>query len=141
MGNDDASFEIIGQVGLDAASAGIVQLPALAQAWNERQLLQVADDTPAWRHLCIVPLDNRREISGLLILTDKEHRDGSVGHFNEHDESLLRAFGHQAGAALHNARLHHNLEEAYEQLQIAQRQLAQMEQLRALGDLAAEVTH
>jgi signal transduction histidine kinase len=141
-GNDaDPSFAIVGQVGLNIASDDILQLPALTQAWNERQLIQIERDTASGRHLCFVPLESHQQISGLLVFADKEHRDGSVGAFNEHDETLLRAFGHQAGTALHNAQLHHNLKEAYAQLQAAQRQLAQMEQLRALGDLAAEVTH
>ena len=42
---------------------------------------------------------------------------------------------------MHNARLHHDLEDAYEELKKAQRKLAQLEQLRALGDLAADMVH
>ncbi len=139
--DDTDVYEVVGQAGADIAVGDIFQLPAVDQAWNERRLVQCQRDASSWRHLCIAPLESRQEIAGLLIFADKESRDGSVGPFGENDETLLSAFAHQAGAALHNARLHRNLEQAYEQLQIAQRKLAQMEQLRALGDLAAEVAH
>ena len=140
-GDDTDAYEVIGQVGADIAVGDVFQLPAVDQAWNERRLVQCQRDASSWRHLCIAPLESRQEIAGLLIFADKESRDGSVGPFGENDEILLSAFAHQAGAALHNAHLHRDLEQAYEQLQIAQRKLAQMEQLRALGDLAAEVAH
>lgn len=93
------------------------------------------------RHLCLVPLRFRHEVGGLLIVADKEERSGTVTAFDGDDRNLLDSFAQQAGAALRNAGLHRDLQVAFEALQAAQEKIAQLEQLRALGDLAAEVTH
>jgi len=138
---EEEGFEVVGQLGLEEEPEGILQLEEVEEAWRQNKRVQKERDAPAWRHLCIVPLESRQEVKGLLIIADRESRHRGVGPFTENDQALLHSFAYQAGAALHNARLHHHLEEAYEQLQIAQRQLAQLEQLRALGDLAAEVVH
>ena len=133
--------KILGQVGIKCDLFSILAMPEVISAWNERKLSQYQAETPAGKYLCIVPLVSRSETEGLLIFVDKEKRGSSVGPFDEQDETLLQSFAYQAGASLHNARLHENLEVAYEQLKIAQRKLAQMEQLRALGELGAQVAH
>jgi signal transduction histidine kinase len=133
----------MGQVGLqdlDREVPQLLQLTEVDQAWQQRKPVQIKRDCATWCHLYIVPLLSRQEITGLLIVADKETREGT-GPFDEDDETLLRSFAYQAGAALHNARLHLHLQEAYDQLQIAQKKLAQMEQLRALGNLATDVAH
>ena len=133
----------IGQVGLEDPGRQIpeiLEIPEVEQAWQKRQLVQCEPGAANWGHLCVVPLESRKEVTGLLVVADREHREGT-GPFSESDETLLRSFAYQAGAALHNARLHDNLEQAYEQLQVAQKELAQMEQLRALGNLAADMAH
>ena len=133
--------KILGQVGIECDLGSILAMPEVIRAWNERKLSQHLAETPAGNHLCIVPLESRGETEGLLIFVDKEQRGDSVGRFDEQDETLLQSFAYQAGASLYNARLHENLEVAYEKLKIAQRKLAQMEQLRALGELGAQVAH
>ena len=138
---EDGESRVIGQVGTDNDLTAILQLPEVAQAWRDSQLRQHQIDTPAGRHLCIVPLESRGETGGILVFVDKEHRGNTVGPFEEQDKSLLHSFAYQAGASLHNARLYESLDAAYEELKIAQRKLAQMEQLRALGDLGAQVAH
>ena len=141
---EEAPLEIAGQVGLEDPHREATELLQSVQAdevWLQGKLVQKERDATTWRHLCIVPLESRQEVAGLLLIADKEHRDGTVGPFDESDETVLRSFAYQAGAALHNARLHRHLEEAYQQLQAAQKKLAQMEQLRALGNLAADVAH
>ena len=138
---EDGEIKIIGQVGIESDMTVILQLPEVLRAWNDNQLRQYQIDTPAGRHLCIVPLESRGETGGVLVFVDKEYRGNTVGPFEEQDESLLHSFAYQAGASLHNARLYESLDAAYEELKIAQSKLAQMEQLRALGDLGAQVAH
>jgi signal transduction histidine kinase len=132
---------LVGQIGMGEDTEEVLRMAEVEEAWGQAELVQKEMDGHRWKHLCLVPLESGQVVNGLLVVADREHRGGEVGPFSENDESLLHSFAYQAGAALHNARLHHNLEEAYEQLQIAQGKLAQMEQLRALGDLAADLAH
>lgn len=135
------AFFLAGQAGSEGEPGEILELPELAQAWGEAKVVVLKRNSKSWQHICIMPLQSQEEISGLLVVADREDRDGGVGAFTEGDQSLLRSFAFQAGTALRNARLHRDLQDAYEQLQRAQRKLAQLEQLRALGELAAEVAH
>ncbi len=123
------------------APAALTGLEAvLARVGAPAQLQQLTAAPPVGACLCLVPLASSHDVAGVLVVADREIR-GSVGPFEPEDEALLRAFANQAGAALHNARLHRDLESAYAALQEAQKKVAQLEQLRALGDVAAEVTH
>lgn len=119
----------------------LLQLKSLGESWRQKEVRQEEGALATRRFLCFVPLESRGEVRGLLVVADKEHRAGETGPFSENDEKLLRSFAYQAGAALQNARLHHHLQQTYEQLKAAQEKLAQVEQLRALGDVAAEVAH
>ena len=139
--SDNGKAKIVGQVGVVDDLTSILDLPQVAQAWNEEQLSQYVVSISMGEHICIVPLVSRGETEGLLIFFDKEKRNNTVGPFEEQDESLLQSFAYQAGASLHNARLYESLDVAYEELKTAQRKLAQMEQLRALGELGAQVAH
>ncbi len=136
-----APWQLVGHAGAQIDAAELFALSELDTVWRERHLLQGRRRAETWQFLCLVPLLSRGAISGVLIVADREERGGGCGPFDEEHLALLRSFASQAGTALHNARLHRRLEETYEQLQQAQRKLAQLEQLRALGDLAAELTH
>lgn len=119
----------------------LLQLEGLGESWRRKEVRQEEGALATRRALCFVPLESRGEVRGLLVVADKEHRAGETGPFSESDVKLLRSFAYQAGAALQNARLHHHLQQTYDQLKAAQEKLAQVEQLRALGDVAAEVAH
>jgi signal transduction histidine kinase len=136
--DSQGALRVVGQVGLDGERDRLAGMPEASAAWHEHRLLTPHSEQHHW---CLVPLESRQEVAGLLVVADRELRDGGVGPFDEGDQALLRAFALQAGAALHNARLHRSLQEAYAQLELAQRKLAQLEQLRALGDLSAELAH
>ena len=139
----DGMLYCMGEQGLDDQDEAerFLSLSVMEETWAEAVPHHLQrPERAAWRYLCIVPLQSRGEVNGLLVVADKEGRDG-IGPFEAEDEALLQAFAYQAGASLHNTRLHHNLERTYRQLQEAQKQLAQMEHLRALGDLAAEMAH
>ena len=119
---DTGTFDVIGQIGLERegdALDEILQLEEVDRAWQTADLVQHRRGADIWRHLCIVPLKNPEQVNGLLIVADKEKRDRPIGPFDASDETLLQAFGNQAGSALHNARLHRELEEAYAQLKEA----------------------
>lgn len=140
--DDEASaWQLAGCVGAEIEEAELFALAELDIAWRERRLLQGERKAESWQFLCVVPLLSSDAISGVLIVADREERGGKCGPFDEDHLALLRSFAGQAGTALHNARLHRRLENTHAQLQQAQRKLAQLEQLRALGDLAAELTH
>jgi signal transduction histidine kinase len=136
-----AGWEVVGRIGHEAQTGGPAAQAAVAEAWKRRRLVQADDAGGGWQHLCAVPLESGQQVDGVLVVTDREQRRGGVGPFNSGDQALLLAFALQAGSALHNAQLYRRLEQAYEQLQAAQRKLAQLEHLKALGDLSAEVAH
>ncbi len=134
-------FEVIGQAGVEQEPASIAAMPQLEQAWQRREMSRFESDLAGFRHVCVVPLECREVINGLLVIADKEGRGGEVGLFDDNDESLLHSFALQAASALHNAQQHTDLSQAYRELEKAHARIAQLEQLRALGDLAADVTH
>ena len=139
--SDNEIAKIVGQVGAEDDLSTIIELPEVINAWKQEKLSQHVVNISSGKHICIVPLVSRGETGGLLIFFDKEKRNNTVGPFEEQDESLLQSFAYQAGASLHNARLYESLDTAYEELKAAQLKLAQMEQLRALGELSAQVAH
>ncbi|HEY8491653.1 MAG TPA: ATP-binding protein [Dehalococcoidia bacterium] len=82
-----------------------------------------------------VPLTYQGElVGGMLLMT----RRSSVP---KTEKALLRSFASQAAAAIVNARLYAELQQAYEDLQQAQEQLVRSAKLRALGEMAGGVAH
>lgn len=123
------------QIGFDEQVDKIAKLPEVAAAWSGTRGTSLdCGGAHSPRFLYLQPLHFHQETAGLLIVADKEQREQAASCFDEDDESLLESFSLQAGAALRNSRLHGDL-------QAAQEKIAQLEQLRALGDLAGEVTH
>lgn len=141
---EEGPLKVIAHLGLAGEEDELnqlLQLEDLGESWRKKEVRQEQGTLAARRSLCFVPLESQGEVRGLLVVADKEHREEVTGPFSEGDVKLLRSFAYQAGAALQNARLHHHLLQTYEQLKAAQEKLAQVEQLRALGDVAAEVAH
>ena len=134
-------LQVVAEVGFGQLGEHLLALPGIGQAWSAGQAVAVDGGIEVGEHLFMVPLRFQQTVCGLLLVLDKEERGGTVSQFDEADRSLLDSFALQAGAALHNARLHRDLERAYAELKAAQEKIAHLEQLRALGDLAADLTH
>jgi sigma-B regulation protein RsbU (phosphoserine phosphatase) len=56
--------------------------------------------------LLSVPIESDNQLIGVLVVADKENRQGGVDDFGETDARTLSLFGNQAAIALENARLH-----------------------------------
>ncbi|MCC6128812.1 MAG: SpoIIE family protein phosphatase [Acidobacteria bacterium] len=56
--------------------------------------------------LLSVPIESDNQLIGVLVVADKENRQGGVDDFGETDSRTLSLFGNQAAIALENARLH-----------------------------------
>lgn len=89
------------------------------------------------RALLVIPLVNRGEAQGLVLLGDAErNRD-----FSDHEIDLARALSGQAAMALENSQLYHELQARLVELKDAQDRLIQTAKLSAMGELAAAVAH
>lgn len=53
-----------------------------------------------------VPIKGNNEVIGVLVVAERETRDGGVGAFESNDLRMLTQFANQVGIALENARLH-----------------------------------
>lgn len=137
----DGRIQATSDIGL-ASATDVISSDVVGTAWQQSGLSHVdRGEQQVPRHLTLVPLLFHDEVAGMLIVADKEQRVGSVTAFDGADEALLESFALQAGAALRNARLHQDLASAFEELKTAQEKIAQLEQLRSLGELAADLTH
>ena len=94
-----------------------------------RSLLDVA----GLRTLVAFPLALRGMRNGYVLLGDVEAEDRAI--------DLGRALAGQAGTAIENAQLLHDLENSLAELKGTQARLIQAERLSAMGELAATVAH
>jgi phosphoserine phosphatase RsbU/P len=89
---------------LDGESARL--LPPNALRCNTvAERVSVLVNAPAEKLLAVPILADGRWL-GVLIVADKENRDGSIDDFTEADERVASLFANQAAIALENARLH-----------------------------------
>ncbi|MFQ5526818.1 MAG: PP2C family protein-serine/threonine phosphatase [Thermoanaerobaculia bacterium] len=79
---------------------------------------------PGGEHLLAVPIGSGDDVRGLLLVADKESRDG-VGPFGSSDRRTLELFANQAAIALENAHLH--------------KQALEKERLEREAELAADI--
>lgn len=89
------------------------------------------------RSILAVPLKAKSKLIGVLEVINKE--DGTP--FTTQDEVLLNIFATQAAMAIENARLYGELKEEYERRSRMERDLAETDKFRALGQLSSGIVH
>jgi sigma-B regulation protein RsbU (phosphoserine phosphatase) len=94
----------LGEPLLDGESARL--LPSTVLRCNTiAERVGLLTQAPAEKLLAVPILADGRWL-GVLIVADKENRDGSIDDFTEADERIASLFANQAAIALENARLH-----------------------------------
>jgi len=89
------------------------------------------------RTILAVPLKAKTKLIGVLEVINKA--DGTS--FTDDDALLLSIFASQAAMAIENARLYGELKEEYEKRSRMERELAEVEKFRALGQLSSGIAH
>jgi signal transduction histidine kinase/HAMP domain-containing protein len=89
-----------------------------------------------WRSLVAVPLMVQEELFGVLVSARIKPEDFSSG-----DCEFLRMLSEQVALAAHQAQLHKDLKQAYDDLRQTQAAVLQQERLKALGQMASGIAH
>lgn len=89
-----------------------------------------------FRSFACIPLGSKEKVLGVMDIASHDLRQ-----FSPHDVELLTSIGNQIGVAIDNARLFHDLGEAYRDLAATKAQLFQSAKLSAIGELAAGIAH
>jgi signal transduction histidine kinase/CheY-like chemotaxis protein/HAMP domain-containing protein len=89
-----------------------------------------------WRSAVAVPLMVEEKFFGVLV-SARLKADG----FNSDDCEFLRMLSENVALAAHQARLHTDLERAYDELRRTQATVLQQERLKALGQMASGIAH
>jgi signal transduction histidine kinase/CheY-like chemotaxis protein/HAMP domain-containing protein len=89
-----------------------------------------------WRSAVAVPLMVEEKLFGVLLAARIKSFDFSSG-----DCEFLRMLSEHVALAAHQARLHENLENAYNELRRTQATVLQQERLKALGQMASGIAH
>ena len=113
-------FEVSSEASPEPFPAAILSDPILERAWGSKSALSLERNAEAWTHLFILPVHSQEYIGGLLVVADKEERDGSARAFEEDDQALLQSFAYQAGSALNNAVLYRDLGNSLDELRASQ---------------------
>lgn len=119
--------------GLDACANGeaVVAIePAAAGG-----LLQARMTALGLRSLVAVPLMLEGELFGILLTARR------AAGFSSGECEFLRMLSEQVALAAHQARLHAQLQRAYDELRQTQLAIMQEERLRALGQMASGIAH
>jgi signal transduction histidine kinase/CheY-like chemotaxis protein/HAMP domain-containing protein len=88
------------------------------------------------RSAVAVPLIVDKQLFGILLTARREARSFSSGECE-----FLRMLSEQVALAAHQARLHTQLQQAYNELKETQQAVMQEERLRALGQMASGIAH
>lgn len=89
-----------------------------------------------WRSVVAVPLMVEEKLFGILIAARLKSEGFSSG-----DAEFLRMLSEHVALAAHQARLHTDLEKAYNELRRTQATILQQERLKALGQMASGIAH
>jgi signal transduction histidine kinase/CheY-like chemotaxis protein len=89
-----------------------------------------------WRSTVAVPLMVEDKLFGVLVAARLKPDDFSSG-----DSEFLRLLSDHVALAAHQARLHTDLEKAYNDLRRTQATVLQQERLKALGQMASGIAH
>ena len=89
-----------------------------------------------WRSAVAVPLMVEEKLFGILIAARLQAEGFSSG-----DAEFLRMLSEHVALAAHQARLHTDLEKAYNELRRTQATVLQQERLKALGQMASGIAH
>jgi len=89
-----------------------------------------------FRSIACIPLRSKKRVLGVMDIAGHDLRQ-----FSRQDVELLTSIGNQIGVAIDNARLFHNLNEAYEDLTTAKAYLFQSAKLSAIGEFSAGIAH
>jgi len=85
----------------------------------------------------IVPIIAKGQATGAIMVDNIYNRKA----ISEEDIKMLTIFASQAGMAIENSRLYHNLEKSHNELKETQERLLHNEKLVALGEMSASVAH
>jgi signal transduction histidine kinase/ActR/RegA family two-component response regulator/uncharacterized membrane protein affecting hemolysin expression len=89
-----------------------------------------------WRSAIAVPLMVEEKLFGVLVSARLKPDSFSSG-----DGEFLRMLSEHVALAAHQARLHNDLESAYNELRQSQATVLQQERLKALGQMASGIAH
>jgi signal transduction histidine kinase len=89
-----------------------------------------------FRSFACIPLAAKEKVLGVMDIASHDLRQ-----FSPQDVELLTSIGNQIGVAIDNARLFHDLNEAYEDLAATKARLFQSAKLSAVGEFAAGIAH
>jgi signal transduction histidine kinase/ActR/RegA family two-component response regulator len=117
----------------DCAEGKTVVWPDIqVQEWPLQKRLAEAN----LRSAVAVPMMVEGELFGILLTARRDPNAFSSGECE-----FLRMLSEQVALAAHQARLHHQLQSAYDELRTTQQAVMQQERLRALGQMASGIAH
>jgi signal transduction histidine kinase/ActR/RegA family two-component response regulator len=108
--------------------------------YRTTSMLVVPMKTPAGETIGVLQLINCKRVPHRPFAS-REAIQAETLPYPERYRNLAASLASQAGVAIHNARLFHDLAAALQEVEASQQQLVQAERLSALGEMAAGVAH
>lgn len=130
----EGSVLALAGTGLEACELG--QTISLRDTLKTPTTLAEKLATTGWRSAVVVPLLVEEKLFGVL-LAARLRSDG----FSSPESEFLRVLCEQVALAAHQAKLHKDLEHAYNELRQTQATVMQQERLKALGQMASGIAH
>src|SRR5438477_1829852 len=124
----------IGETGLAACRSG--EMVMLNETGRGQSAIGLRLHAAGLHSGLAVPLMVENELFGILLAARKEAKGFSV-----EESQFLRMLSEQVALAANQARLHAQLQKAYDELRQTQMAVMQQERLRALGQMASGIAH